>query len=686
MYTNRLADEKSPYLLQHAHNPVDWYPWGEAAFEKARREDKPIFLSVGYSTCHWCHVMEHESFESEETAEVLNRFFVPVKVDREERPDVDRIYMAFVQATTQSGGWPMSVWLTPDLKPFYGGTYFPPDGRYGRPGFKHVLEHIANAWLSDRARILQSGSDLLEELRRHTAIDSGASTWLDTGLLDNCFQVFRRTYDSNHGGFGHAPKFPRPVAFNFLLRYRGNPEALEMSLHTLRQMALGGMNDQLGGGFHRYSVDERWFVPHFEKMLYDQAQLAVSFIEAYQITGDADLAGTARATLEYVLRDMTSPEGGFFSAEDADSVIDPAEPNKKGEGAFYIWSQEEIDSALGEDARWFCETFGVKSRGNVDHDPHQEFTGRNILALAGPIPGSERLRFESARTRLLAARGKRVRPHLDDKVLTSWNGMMISAFALAGQVFDESRYRDAARRAADFVLERMHDASTNTLLRRYREGEAGIAGFLDDYAFFGIALADVYETCFDRRYLRAAERMLEAMIAKFEDGERGGFFSSPAGDPNLVLRLKDEYDGAEPAGNSIAATALVKLSSLTGRSDFLEAAERTFRLFAPRLRTAPHATPQMAVAYTYTQSPPKQIVLAGETNSAAFQALLKECWRTFLPGRTLLHLSEDTWLTQPLPALAGIARGDGPATAYVCEKLTCQLPVSRVEELQELLK
>lgn len=685
MYTNRLADEKSPYLLQHAHNPVDWYPWGEAAFDKARREDKPIFLSIGYSTCHWCHVMEHESFESEGIAAVLNQYFVPVKVDREERPDVDRIYMAFVQATTQSGGWPMSVWLTPDLKPFYGGTYFPPDGRYGRPGFKQVLEYIANAWLSDRAKIAQSSVDVLEELRKHTTIDSGTSTWLDTGLLDNCFQVFRRTYDSSYGGFGHAPKFPRPVAFDFLLRYPANEEALEMSLHTLREMALGGMNDQLGGGFHRYSVDERWFVPHFEKMLYDQAQLVVSYIEAYQITGAPDLARTARETLDYVLRGITSPEGAFYSAEDADSVIDPAEPKNKGEGAFYIWSQEEIDALLGSDAVWFRETFGVKPQGNVDHDPHMEFTGRNILALSKAIPDADRLRFESARRKLLDARAKRVRPHLDDKILTGWNGMMISAFAIAGQALDDARYRDAARRAAEFFLDRMYDPATHTLLRRYRAGDAAIPGFLDDYAFFILALADLYETFFDLRYLKAAVSLAETMIARFEDKDRGGFYSTAGGDPNLVLRMKDEYDGAEPSGNSAATTALVKLATLAGRPDLLEAAERTFRLFAPRLRTAPHATPLMAVAYSYTQAKPKQIVLTGDPASAGFQALQRESWRRFLPGRVLIHASGDAWLNDRLPAVAGMTAPEGGAAAYVCENFTCQLPVNDVEGLRGLL-
>ncbi|MBX5496868.1 MAG: thioredoxin domain-containing protein, partial [Bryobacteraceae bacterium] len=393
MHINRLIDEKSPYLLQHAHNPVDWLPWGTEAFEKARSEDKPIFLSVGYSTCHWCHVMERESFENEEIAEVLNRYFVPVKVDREERPDVDRIYMTFVQATSGGGGWPMSVWLTPDLRPFFGGTYFPPDNRYGRSGFKYVLEQLAAAWRLDRARIVQSAGDILQELRKHVQLQADGRK-IEDSAFDSGFFAFRRMFDTRLGGFGGAPKFPRPVTHNFLLRYykrTGNTEALDMVLLTLREMAKGGMNDQLGGGFHRYSVDERWFVPHFEKMLYDQAQLAISYLDAFQITGDAQYAEEARRIFDYVLRDMTHPEGGFYSAEDADSVIDPAKPDEKGEGAFYIWSQEEIARILGSPAaEWFSYAYGVEEGGNVRNDPHGEFLGRNILYRAHTVDETAR--------------------------------------------------------------------------------------------------------------------------------------------------------------------------------------------------------------------------------------------------------------------------------------------------------
>src|SRR5215471_4315022 len=421
---NHLISEKSPYLLQHAHNPVDWYPWGEAAFDKARREDRPVFLSVGYSTCHWCHVMERESFENEEIGRLLNENFVPIKVDREERPDVDRIYMLFVQASTGGGGWPMSVFLTPDRKPFFGGTYFPPDSRYGRPGFASILENLARAWRMDRARIEQSGAQVIEQLREYSALSAGAGYAAGRDVLDSAFYAFRRSFDSHLGGFGAAPKFPRPSVYNFLLRYyaeTGTGEALDMVLLTLREMAKGGMNDQLGGGFHRYSVDERWFVPHFEKMLYDQAQLAVSYLEAFQIAHDKFYADIARRTLDYVLRDMTHPEGGFYSAEDADSVIDPANPKEKGEGAFYIWTAAELQEIVGPVLCGpFAKYYGVEDDGNVHNDPHGEFTGKNILYLREAPDPYQATQLEDAKARLLVVRSRRIRPHLDDKILTAW--------------------------------------------------------------------------------------------------------------------------------------------------------------------------------------------------------------------------------------------------------------------------
>lgn len=692
MYTNRLADEKSPYLLQHAHNPVDWYPWGEAAFEKARGEDKPIFLSIGYSTCHWCHVMERESFESEEVAAVLNRHFVPVKLDREERPDIDRVYMMFVQATTGSGGWPMSVWLTPELKPFFGGTYFPPDNRYGRPGFKAILEYLANAWVTDRAKIMESGREVLAELEKQARVASESASHLDESALDSCYYVFRRMFDGKLGGFGNAPKFPRPVAHNFLIRYgaaKPEQEAIDMVLLTLREMAKGGMYDQLGGGFHRYSVDERWFVPHFEKMLYDQGQLATSYLEAYQITGDRQYADVAVDIFDYVLRDMTHPEGAFYSAEDADSVIDPAHPHEKGEGAFYVWSAPELEEVLGRDmAAFFAYRYGVEPDGNVRHDPHEEFKGRNILFQAHTVAETARrfnvgeaeasMALASVRPKLMEARSQRVRPHLDDKVLTAWNGLMISALALGAQLLGDKRFEQAARRAADFLFARMW--RDGVLLRRFREGDAAIPGFLDDYAFFANSLVDLYETVFEPRYLHAAADIATKMVERFEDKERGGFFSAAAGDENLILQLKDDYDGAEPSGNSMAVLVLIRLASMLGREDLRAAADRAIRAFSSRLRLAPHSLPQMLVAYMQSKAKPMQIVLAGDSAGEDMARMLAEVRRLFLPYKTVMIANSE------LPLTASMIAVDGKATAYVCENFACQLPVTEVEKLAELLQ
>jgi uncharacterized protein YyaL (SSP411 family) len=689
---NHLISEKSPYLQQHAHNPVDWYPWGEAAFEKARIENKPIFLSIGYSTCHWCHVMERESFESSAIAAILNQSFIPIKVDREERPDVDHIYMMYVQATTGSGGWPMSVFLTPDRMPFFGGTYFAPDDRYGRPGFAVVLERIAEAWKNQHDKILQSSSNVMEQLKRHSESAVDASTSLDTKALDAAFQYFRRTFDTTHGGFGDAPKFPRPVVLNFLLRYHhrtGRTEALDMTLATLRAMADGGMHDQLGGGFHRYSVDERWFVPHFEKMLYDQAQLAISYIEAYQITHDPLYAGIARATLDYVLRDMTHPEGGFYSAEDADSVVDPAQPSVKGEGAFYLWTAEELEQLLGKQlTNMFAFRYGVEPNGNVHHDPHGEFTGKNILYVrqTEAETGTE-TEIREAIQRLLNVRSQRVRPHLDDKILTSWNALMISAFAKAAQALDEPAYLDAATRATEFILSRMYDARTGLLLRRYRDGEAAIPAFLDDYAFLIAALLDLYETDFDPQCIELAITLAGKMRELFEDPVGGAFFTTAAGDPSLVLRMKDDYDGAEPSGNSIVLLDFERLAHLTDRAEFRQTAERALRALGPKMASQSVAVPQMLVAFDYSIAARREIVIASGRLEA--QPFLHQLRTRFLPHTIVLLVdSDDTRrkLQQIFPAVAEMRELNGKPTAYVCQGYVCQLPVNEVSKFVELLQ
>jgi uncharacterized protein YyaL (SSP411 family) len=689
---NHLIAEKSPYLQQHAHNPVDWYPWGDEAFDKARHEDKPIFLSIGYSTCHWCHVMERESFENDAIAEIINRSFVPVKVDREERPDVDRIYMTYVQAATGSGGWPMSVFLTPDLKPFFGGTYFPPDNRYGRPGFPALLERIASAWHEQHAEILETGSKVISQLK---SISEPASTGgiADKTTLDSAFQYFRRTFDTTHGGFGDAPKFPRPVAFNFLFRYyvrTQRAEALQMSLDTLRAMAAGGMHDQLGGGFHRYSVDERWFVPHFEKMLYDQAQLGISYLEAYQITHNALYAGIARSTLDYVLRDMTHPDGGFYSAEDADSVIDPAHPKEKGEGAFYIWTANELEQVLGREVyELFAAHYGIEKDGNVHQDPQGEFTGKNILYLRQAPEPDIAQQLEKAKAQLLEVRSKRVRPHLDDKILTSWNALMISAFAKAAQILDEPRYLAAAQRAAAFILTRMYDPATCILQRRFREGESAIPGFLDDYAFFVAALLDLYEADFNPEHLETALAIAAKMRQLFEDPRAGAFFTTAGEDSSLVLRMKDDYDGAEPSGNSLALLDLLRLAHLTDRDAYRQAATRTLDALMPKMSSQPVAVPQMLVGLDYSLALKREVVIAGEGKAEPTCALLSELRSRFLPYTVSLLIDSDATrakLTKIFPA-AGVMRqvGDQP-TAYVCENYTCRLPTTEVAKFAELLQ
>ncbi len=697
MHTNALIDEKSPYLRQHAHNPVDWLPWGEAAFARAREAGKPIFLSVGYSTCHWCHVMAHESFEDERTAAVLNENFVPVKVDREERPDVDRIYMLFVQASTGSGGWPMSVWLTPELEPFYGGTYFPPDSRYGRPGFREVLEHLARAWKTEEAVVKSSGAKVIAQLRAMGSTGA-ASSELNRELFDSAFWQFRRMFDSKWGGFGGAPKFPRPVAFNYLLRHYAsskNEESLDMVVQTLLQMAAGGMHDQLGGGFHRYSVDERWFVPHFEKMLYDQAQLAVAYLEAFQATRDERLAEIARGIFSYVLRDLRDSKGGFYSAEDADSP-DPANPDHSGEGAFYIWNQREINGLLGgEAAAVFGRKYGVEPDGNVEQDPQGEFTGRNILyeaiptAEAGARSGLDEAetiqRIAAAKLMLLEARAKRPRPHLDNKILTSWNSLMISAFAKGFAVLGDKEYRDAATEATEFLLSNMYDEQSGILLRRFCDGEAAIGGFLDDYAFLAQALLDVFEITFEPRYLEFAIKLAEGGFARFEDKEEGGFFSTEAA-PDLLIRMKDDYDGAEPTGNSVASDVLVRLASLVEKKEFRERAERSLQAVAAKLRSQPTAAPQMLVALDRSLTPPAHTVIRCQEVDGEVLGRLEEFRKTFEPNVVNLVVDEQRArrLGELLPFLGDLER-KGWMTIYRCVNFTCSLP-EIVEEDQARLR
>jgi uncharacterized protein len=690
---NRLAQEKSPYLLQHARNPVDWFPWGPEAFEKARRENKPIFLSIGYSTCHWCHVMEHESFENTAVADVLNRWFVPVKVDREERPDVDQIYMTAVQAMTGQGGWPLSAWLTPDLKPFFGGTYFPPASAHGRPGFGDLLARIHELWEEQHGRVVEQSRQLYEAIAATQTAD-GAPGAAGDGMLRTAYAQFQGQYDEEHGGFGGAPKFPRPVQFNFLLRYwkrSGDARALEMTTHTLRRMALGGMYDQIGGGFARYSVDERWHVPHFEKMLYDNAQLVVSYCEAWQITRDPFFADVARDVLHYVGCDMTHPGGAFYSAEDADS--------EGLEGKFYAWTVQELRDALGaEEAKFAGEYFGCEEAGNWEdpagHGPKNAnvlFVARTFEQMAklyGGTPRQARERIETAKQKLFEARSRRVRPHLDDKILASWNGQMIGAFARAARTFDEPRHLAAAVRAAEFILANLYDPRTKTLLRRWRDGEAKVDGFLDDYAFLAAGLLELYEASFDPQWLDRATQLTDAMIARFHDEAGGGFWFAPAGQDDIIARMKDDYDGAQPSGNAIAMANLQKIAQLTDNPRYAAIADESFGRLLPRFARMPTAVPQWLCALDAAKFKHRQIVIAGAPGAADTKAMLRAVCERYLPD-TILLLADggayQTAMARRLKFLAGIHPLDGKATAYVCENHTCQAPTNDLEELKTML-
>ncbi|MBI4326422.1 MAG: thioredoxin domain-containing protein [Chloroflexi bacterium] len=700
-YTNRLLRSKSPYLLQHAHNPVDWHEWGEEAFSKARTENKPIFLSVGYSTCHWCHVMERESFENPDIAQIMNEHFVNIKVDREERPDVDRVYMTFVQATTGGGGWPMSVWLTPDLKPFFGGTYYPPEDRWGRRGFPSILKTIAGAWQNQRQQLLTSSEDVTRRLREHTQVRGTADVELERRWLETTYQQIKSSYEPRHGGFGGAPKFPRPVSLNFMLRYHartGTKDALDMSLFTLRKMAEGGLHDHLGGGFHRYSVDDRWHVPHFEKMLYDQAQLACSYLEAYQITDEEYYANVARDVLDYVRRDMTGRHGQFHSAEDADSPL-PDNPADHAEGAFYVWEEKEIMEAVGKDsAEIFCYYYGVGRGGNVREDPHGEFPKKNVLIVSRTLeetakkfdstPDQVRTTLAEARKNLLEIRSKRPRPHLDDKTLTAWNGLMISAFARAHQVLDEPQYLAAAESAAAFLKTQLYDEKIGKLSRRHREGQVAFDGYVDDYAFLIQGLLDLYEASFNVEHLQWALNLQRKQNELFWDKEHAGFFSTAGKDPSILLRMKEDYDGAEPSPNSVAVLNLLRLAEMLDRQEFRGMAEKTLAAFGPRLSQAPSALPQMMVAFEFHLSKPKQIVIAGKPDAGDTRAMLNAVHREFIPNKILLLADggeSQAFLGKHLEFIQSVKSLEGKATAYVCENYVCRLPTTDLSTMKSQL-
>ena len=677
-FTNRLAREKSPYLLQHRHNPVDWYPWGKEAFSRASSENRPIFLSIGYSTCHWCHVMERESFENPQIAAFLNEHFVSIKVDREERPDVDKIYMTFVQATSGQGGWPLNVFLTPDLKPFYGGTYFPPDGRHGRPAFLDLLQQVQQLWQTRRAELANSAADIHARLQQLSLAGEPASpAALTPAVLREAAAQLKQSYDPRHGGFGGAPKFPQPSQPRLLLRCARrfhDEEARRMVLHTCDRMAAGGIHDHLGGGFARYSVDAEWLVPHFEKMLYDNAQLAQLYLDAWVLTGETRYADVARDILDYVLRDMTHPEGGFYSAEDADS--------EGHEGKFYCWTQQELAKLLTpEEFKVTARYFGITERGNfVDHSHPQPLPGQNVLSTVDPdLSEAEQALLGSARRKMSAARARRVRPQRDDKILASWNGLMLGAMARAGAVLDEERYRAAAEKNLAFLQANLWDADTRTLHHRWRDGERDQAQLLETHAYLLSGVIELYETTLRPAHLDFALTLAEAMLAKFYDAEHGGFWQSPAQAQDLILRFKEVYDSAEPSGNAVAILALLKLGRITDRAAFTKAAEQSLRFFASRLQQAPQAVPSLLQALDFWLDEPRRAVLAGDPASPEARALLRAIHSVYQPNKLILgHTGPVDPFAQTLPAKAG-------PVVYVCTGTACQPPTSNPAQVTTLL-
>ncbi len=697
-YTNRLIRAKSPYLLLHAHNPVDWYPWGNDAFEKARKENKPIFLSIGYFTCHWCHVMEKESYSDTGVAAILNQYFVSVKVDREERPDIDRLYIAYVEATTGSAGWPLNVMLTPDRKPFFGGTYFPPDQ------LKSLLQKVADAWSKQHDSVTQTAGRAAQQLIEIVSKQPAATSDMQPAILDQAYKQIASTYDATNGGFGGAPKFPRPVTLCFLLRYyarTGQREALDMTLNTLRAMERGGIHDQLGGGFHRYSTGATWLVPHFEKMLYDQAQLAIVYAESYQITQDRFYADTTRNILDFALREMQQPRDGFASAKDADSRVDPGKP-ETSEGVFYIWTTQEVESVLSkQDAAAFEYAYGVESGGNVPayQDVRGEITGKNVLYEAHSTDETAKKfgltveqiaeKLTAGRKALLAARSRRPQPPLDDKIVTAWNGMMVSALARASQALDEPRYLESAQATAKFLEAHLYDSKTGKLWRSYRAGGPSVDGFLDDYTDLISGLLDLYQAGFDVHWLKWAVSLQEKQDQLFGDAKEGGYFDAGSCDPSLLSRTRDSYDGAEPSPNSTAAMNLLRLAQFTDRAEWRDRAQKTLSAFAARLQSTPEAVPALSSALDFRLAQTKQVLIAGDPTSQDTRELLRQVNTRFLPNKILLLAdggAGQQQLARWLPFVAGAHRIKDRATAYVCENYICKLPTTDPQMMARLLE
>jgi len=678
MQANHLIHESSPYLLQHAHNPVNWYPWGEEAFEKARRDDKPILLSIGYSTCHWCHVMEEESYSSPEVGKVLNDDFVAIKVDREERPDIDQVYMQAAQMMTGSGGWPLNILMTPDKQPFFAATYLPKHTRFGRIGLVELAGRVHDLWQHDRAKLLQPVSQLEDALTRMNHVESD-NTAPDKRIIASTYQELEHTFDAKHGGFGGAPKFPSAQNLLFLLRYwhqTGDKQALVMVEKTLTAMRAGGMFDQIGFGFHRYSTDDHWLLPHFEKMLYDQAMLIMAYTEGYQATGNQMFADTAREIITYVTRDMRDPEGGFYSAEDADS--------EGKEGKFYVWTKQEMEAVLGkEDAAFAASVFGVTTNGNVKDEATGETTGANVLNLAHPpVSDKDKARLEGIRKKLFTARTKRIRPFRDDKILTDWNGMMIAALAIAARDLDAPEYAKLARQSAAFILKHLRQKD-GRLLHRFRKGNAGIMAKLDDYAFLVWGLIELYETDFNVQDLRTAMDLNTEMLQHFSASQGGLYFTADDAQA-LLVRPMTAYDGAIPSGNSVAMMNLIRLARMTGSAELEQRAAGIIGAFSQKVTRLPSAFTYMMSAFMFAEDRSYEVVLAGNRDSAGGKAMLHAIRKQFIPNKVVLWQNDE--LTKIASYTANQKALGGKATAYICENFQCNLPVTDPEQALKLLQ
>lgn len=689
---NRLINESSPYLLQHATNPINWYPWGAEAFDKARREDKPVFLSIGYSTCHWCHVMERESFADPQVAELLNRSYVSIKVDREERPDIDQVYMTVVQAMTGSGGWPMTILMTPDKEPFYAGTYFPKNSRWGRPGLMQILPQITEAWQNNRQKVLSSAGEIVRYVKKINQIQP--STGVDRGILDQAYQALVERYDPEYGGFGTSPKFPSPHQLNFLLRryhHSGDKQALAMVEKTLTQLRLGGIYDQIGFGFHRYSTDAQWLVPHFEKMLYDQAMLIMAYTESYQATGKAFYAGVVAEIISYVLRDMTADEGGFFSAEDADS--------EGVEGKFYLWTVHELNTLLDpKDAELFIKAYNLKEDGNFQEAGPGTNIEENILHLQKPLPemaqtlgiAEDRLRksLADSRQKLFQEREKRIHPFKDDKILTDWNGLMIAALAKAGHALDNRKYIQAAARAADFILQNL-TADNGRLLKRYRRGRAGLSAHLNDYAFMVWGLIELYQATYELNYLKEAIALNDRMLTHFWDQQNGGLYMTADDSEKLLIRSKQIFDGAIPSGNSVAAMNLLRLAGMTANKQYASRAESIIAVYSNQVKQYPAGHTQLMSALEFALNPSYEVVIVGKRQQQDTVSMLAALRKPFIPQKVVLFREDKpdaaSDIAEIAPYTRSMATRNGQATAYVCQDFACRLPTTSVEQMLQSL-